>query len=92
MSRTLAHDWAGPPRVVTLLAEGVAPEELLDAFTAEVGAQLGADCAAIIGYESEDRCVRLTGWSAEGPFPDLPDRCAVRPGGPLDRAALPLDP
>jgi len=75
---------------VTLLAEGVAPEELLDSFTAEVGAQLDADFAAIIGYEAADRCVRLTEWAAAGDFPDAPDRCTVSPGDPLDRVARTL--
>ena len=92
MPRTLAHDPAGPPRVVTLLAEGVAPEKLLDSFTAEVGMQLDADCAAIIGYEAADRCVRLTEWAADGDFPDAPDRCTVSPGDPLDRVARTLQP
>jgi signal transduction histidine kinase len=62
----LAQEQAALRRVATLVARGVAPEELFAAVTEEVGRVLRVDAAAMARYESDDTITTVAIWSATG--------------------------
>jgi signal transduction histidine kinase len=71
--RTAAEEQAALRRVATLVAQGVAPEQLLDAVTSEAGRLFGAQTANMSRYE-EDGWIRIMGAWAE------PGAEAMQPG------------
>jgi signal transduction histidine kinase len=71
--RTAAEEQAALRRVATLVAQGVPPEQLLEAVTSEAARLFGAQTANMSRYE-EDRWVRVVGAWAE------PGAEAMQPG------------
>src|SRR5258707_963054 len=62
----VAEEQAALRRVATLVARGVAPEEVFAAVPEEVGRLLGTPRAALARYESDDTVTVLATWAAEG--------------------------
>jgi PAS domain S-box-containing protein len=61
----LAEEQAALRRVATLVARGVAPDEVFAAVAAEVGRLLGTGLAGMTRFESNDTVTVLATWSAE---------------------------
>jgi GAF domain-containing protein len=83
---------AAPRRAATMVAEGVPPEELYGAITAEAGALLDAQLAIIVRHEPDGTVRPLATWSARGDPSPLPDCVAIDEGDMLDRVAKSLAP
>jgi signal transduction histidine kinase len=62
----LAEEQAALRRVATLVARGVAPEELFAAVVRELGQLLGVDAAHMGRYESGGTSVNVASWSRAG--------------------------
>jgi signal transduction histidine kinase len=62
----LAEEQAALLRVATLVARGVAADELFAAVTSEVGRLLGAHLAGMGRYGSDDTVTVVAAWGAEG--------------------------
>jgi signal transduction histidine kinase len=62
----LAEQQAALRRVATLVARGVAADELFAAVTGEVGRLLGAHLTGMGRYDSDDTVTVLAAWAAEG--------------------------
>jgi signal transduction histidine kinase len=62
----LAEEQAALGRVATLVARGVAADELFAAVTSEVGRLLGAHLAGMGRYGSDDTVTVVAAWGAEG--------------------------
>ena len=67
--RALAEEQAALRRVATLVARGVAPEEVFAAVTQEVGRLLAADYAGLGRYEPDDTITIVSVWSRAGGRP-----------------------
>jgi GAF domain-containing protein len=83
---------AAPRRAATMVAEGVPPEELYGAITAEAGALLDAQLAIMVRHEPDGTVRPLATWSARGDPSPLPDRVAMDEGDMLNRVAKNLAP
>jgi signal transduction histidine kinase len=81
-------DQAATRRLATLIAEGVPPEELYGAVTADAGALLGADFAGMVRYEHDGGVRRIATWEAVGDHPAMPER--VRERGGRSSAGVPI--
>jgi GAF domain-containing protein len=77
----LAEEQAALRRVATLVARGVAPEEVFAAVTEEFGRLLGTDLAGMARYESNDTVTVLATWAAEGEHPLVPGPWPLDEGG-----------
>src|SRR4051812_13342523 len=88
----IAAEQATPGRAAALVAEGVPPEEMYGAITAEAGALLGAQLATMMRYERDGTVSPLATWSATGDPSPLPDRVPIEDGDMLDRVARKLAP
>ena len=64
--RTLADEQAALRRVATLVACGVAPDEIFDAAATEVRSLLGADVTALIRAETDGTVTSVAGEAAPG--------------------------
>jgi GAF domain-containing protein len=62
----LAEEQAALRRVATLVARGVAPEEVFAAVTEEVGSVLLVDAAAMARYEPDNTMTAVAIWSGTG--------------------------
>jgi signal transduction histidine kinase len=67
----LAQEQAALRRVATLVAQAVPPGELFEAATAEAGALLGADLAALVRVEGDYEVTVVATWAAAGEHPDV---------------------
>ena len=63
-SRVLAEEHAALRRVATLVARGVAPEQLFAAVTEEVGRLFQVDFAVLCRYNPDDRLAFIAGWGS----------------------------
>jgi signal transduction histidine kinase len=91
-SAMILGEQATPGRAAALVAEGVPPEEMYGAITAEAGALLGAQLATMVRLERDGTVSPLATWSATGDHPPLPDRLLIEDGDMLDRVAKELAP
>jgi signal transduction histidine kinase/uncharacterized protein YoaH (UPF0181 family) len=81
----VAEEQAALHRIARLVAEGVAPSELFEIVTQEVGHLLGADLAGMIRFEDDETIVAVAAWAAvdehldvSGRWPLDGDRVATR--------------
>jgi GAF domain-containing protein len=91
-SAMVSGEQATPGRAAALAAEGVPPEEMYGAITAEAGAFLGAQLATMVRHEHDGTGSPLAAWSATGEPSPLPDRVLIKDGDMLDRVAKKLAP
>jgi GAF domain-containing protein len=61
----LAEEQAALRRVATLVAREASPAEVFSAVTEELGRLLGADIAAMIRLEPNNKAIVVAGWAAE---------------------------
>jgi GAF domain-containing protein len=61
----LAEQQAALRRVATLVAREASPAEVFSAVTEEVGRLIGADIAAMIRLEPNNKAIVVAGWAAE---------------------------
>jgi signal transduction histidine kinase len=66
--QVLAEEQAALRRVATLVARGVAPEEVFAAVTEEVGRLLSVEYATLCRYESDGTMTIVVHWNATGDF------------------------
>jgi signal transduction histidine kinase len=66
----LVDEQAALRRVATLVAEEVAPSEVFETVTREVGILCGADLARMERYESDDSVIGVAAWT-RGDVPEL---------------------
>jgi signal transduction histidine kinase len=84
--KRIAAEQAALRRVATLVAQGVASNELFGAVALEVGRLFGADYTGI--YEPEPTFVRtIATWAAVGVHPPVPNRWRTVPGDPTTMVA-----
>jgi signal transduction histidine kinase len=68
----LTDEQAALRRVATLVAQSVAPHELFDAVTEEVGTLLDVDLAGMTRFVGEEGLTAVATWAARGEHPDVP--------------------
>ena len=78
--RRLADEQAALRRVATLVARGVAPDEVFAAVTGEVRRLLGADLAAMARYESDETLTLVATWGAAGRHTEVGARVPLQEG------------
>jgi PAS domain S-box-containing protein len=76
-TRRAADEQAALRRVATLVAKGVAPAEVFEAVTREVGLLCDADLARMERYEGDDAVTALAAWSRD-------DKARLATGARLD--------
>ena len=64
----LAEEQAALRRVATLVAEGVAPDALFEAVSAEVARLVPAEGAALTRFEDDGTVTALGGWTSSGGY------------------------
>jgi signal transduction histidine kinase/uncharacterized protein YoaH (UPF0181 family)/ketosteroid isomerase-like protein len=81
----IAEEQAALHRIATLVAKGVAPRDLFETVTEEVGQLLGGDLAGMIRFDADETIVAVAAWAAvdehldvSGRWPLDGDRVATR--------------
>jgi signal transduction histidine kinase len=64
--RVLTEEQSGLRRVVTLIASGASPDDVIESVSGEVGRLVGADAAGVGRYQADGTSSALGGWSRSG--------------------------
>ena len=84
--RRMTEEQSSLRRVATAVAAGSPPAGIFALVSLDAGHLLGADCAAIVRFQSADRVIVLGRWTHDEHGAEDPDATVdVRPGSLLDR-------